>query len=42
MGVKVKCLKMSDNSIAVDTTHDLKKVIQKVKNSEKKIFRHKY
>ena len=42
MGVKVKCLKMSDNSIAVDTPHDLKKVIQKVKKSEKKIFRHKY
>ena len=36
MGVKVKCLKMSDNSIAVDTPHDLKKVIQKVKKSEKK------
>ena len=36
MGVKIKCLKMSDNSIAVDTPHDLKKAIQKVKKSEKK------
>ena len=41
MGVNIKCLKMSDNSIAVDTPHDLKKAIQKVKKNEK-IFRYKY